>query len=141
MRLLLETAENRVNEGVVESAVESYGASSDRLMLGAWGQGLCGVVGIERYGNELEKHKGRLWGPYVEIMNRGKGIGASLIKRAIEFSFSVDGVEIITLETTSKATHAHKLFHSQGFKTTGTQKEALLFGSEYVDIVNMQRHK
>jgi RimJ/RimL family protein N-acetyltransferase len=133
--------EKTVEEGVVKSAVESYGESSDRVMLGAWNQSLCGVVGIERYGNELEKHKVRLWGPYVETRNRGKGIGGSLINKAIEFAFSVDGVEIITLETTSKASHAHELFLSQGFHKTGAQNRALLFGGEYVDIISMQRHK
>jgi len=125
----------------VESAIESYRASNDRVMLGAWNGGLSGVVGIERYGNEIEKHKVRLWGPYVNSTNRGEGIGTHLIGKALEFAFSIEGVEIVTLETISESSSAISLFSNNGFERTGVQNRALCYGDKYADLIYMQKSK
>ena len=138
---LTQEEERKANKDGVRSAIERYRASANRLMLGACNGSLIGTIGVERYDNELEAHKVRLWGPYVEAGNRSKGVGSFLLGKAIEFAFSIGGVEIITLETTSKSEKALSLFEAHGFEKTGTQNKALFFSGEYVDIFNMQREK
>jgi len=136
-----EEEEKQANVKNVESAIESYRASNDRVMLGAWNGGLVGVAGIERYGNEIEKHKVRLWGPYVNRSNRGNGIGDYLIEKALAFAFSINGVEIVTLETISESSSAVSLFKRRGFETTGVQNRALCYGGKYADLIYMQKYK
>ncbi len=133
--------ERRIDKNNIEKAIESYGTSNDQQMLGAWNGELIGVIGIERYCNEYENHKVRLWGPYVNNSNRGNGIGSSLIEKALNFVFSIKGVEIITLETTSESNKAINLFNKHGFEKTGTQYKALCFDGKYVDLLYMQRGK
>jgi len=110
-------------------------------MLGAWEDSLSGVVGVERYGNEIEKHKVRLWGPYVNSSIRGNGIGTCLIEKALEFAFTIEGVEIVTLETISESSSAISLFNKHGFEQTGVQNRALCYEGKYADLIYMQRNK
>lgn len=138
---ITEEEEKRASKNNIESAIESYRLSSDRKMLGARNGNLVGVVGIERYENEIEKHKVRLWGPYVDNSNRGKGIGDQLIEKALEFAFSVSGVEIVTLETISESEGAIALFKKHGFEKTGVQNQALFYGGKYADLIYMQQNK
>ena len=136
---ITEEEEKLASKNNIESAIESYRLSADRNMLGARNGSLVGVIGIERYENELEKHKVRLWGPYVDSSSRGKGIGDQLIENALEFAFSVSGVEIVTLETISESKSAISLFKKHGFKKTGVQNQALCYGEKYADLIYMQK--
>ncbi len=137
---ITEEEELKIGKGNIEEAVESYRASNERQMLGAFSDELVGVVGVERYGNKIEKHKMRLWGPYVDSSNRGKGIGNTLIARVLDYGASVDGVEIITLETISESKDAISLFMKHSFENTGTQYKALCFDGKYFDLFYMQRN-
>ena len=137
-----EDEEKQASEGAIESAIDSYANSRDRLMLGAWEDNdLVGVVGIERYGNKIENHKVLMWGPYVNKSTRGRGIGGALVKKAENFSFSVGGVETITLEASSESKSAISLFKKFGFEETGVQKKALCFDGKYADLLYMQMSK
>jgi len=136
-----EEEEKRASKNNIESVIESYRLSTDRKMLGARNGSLVGVVGVERYENEIEKHKVRLWGPYVDSSSRGKGIGDQLIEKALEFAFSVSGIEIVTLETISESKGAISLFIKHGFEKTGVQNQALCYGEKYADLIYMQKNK
>jgi len=136
-----EEEEKQTSLENVESAIESYKKSSYRVMLGAWEDCLSGVVGVERYGNKIEKHKVRLWGPYVNSSIRGNGVGTCLIEKALEFAFTIDGVEIVTLETISESSSAIALFNKQGFERTGVQSKALCYEGKYADLIYMQKNK
>ena len=137
-----EDEEKQVSKGAVERAIESYANSPDRIILGAWKNSeLVGVVGVERFGNKIENHKARIWGPYVNKTARRNGIGSDLVQKARDFSFSVKGIEIIALDTSSESRLAISIFKKYGFQETGTQNKALKFEGKYADLVYMQMSK
>ena len=138
---LTKQEELRTIEDVVREAIENYSQSSDQLILGAWDGCLVGVIGVERYCNEYEKHKVRIWGPYVLKERRKNGIGSHLLQCAIDHAFSIDDIEIAYLETASSSIEAHSLFEAKGFSTTGCQNKALLIEGQYIDLYTMQKAK
>ena len=133
--------EIKTGKEIIRQVIHNYELSNERIIIGAWEQGLIGVVGVERYSGEIEKHKVRLWGPYVEKSSREQGIGETLVKKAMDYAFGIEGVEIITLETGSESRRAISIFDKQGFVKTGTQINALKFDDKYIDLIYMQRQK
>jgi len=139
---ITEDEETQASEEVVQSAIESYANSPNKIMLGAWmDKELVGVVGVERFENKIENHKARIWGPYVNKTSRGKGIGCYLIQKARDFSFSLRGIEIVSFDTSSESKSAISLFKKLGFQETGVLSRALKFDGKYADLLLMQMSK
>jgi ribosomal protein S18 acetylase RimI-like enzyme len=139
---ITEDEERQASKGVIERVIDNHAKSEERQILGAWGDGdLLGVVGMERYPGKVEKHKAHLWGPYVHTNSRHQGIGCTLVRKAVDFSFSITGVELILIEVSKASRSALSIFKNIGFVETGVQKRALCFNGKYVDLLYMQMSK
>jgi len=136
-----ENEEKRTTKENIQRAIDSYASSSEKIMIGAFNGSLIGAIGIERSYHEYERHKAMLWGPYVQEPNRGKGIGNSLVKKALDFAFTIGDVNMVTVETASKSSEAIHLFKKNGFTESGRQNNALLINGDYLDLLYMQHRK
>jgi RimJ/RimL family protein N-acetyltransferase len=114
---------------------------SGRNMFGAfWESELVGMVGIGREGARKLNHKGFVRGMYVTPAFRGKRFGRLLLKQALEFSSTMQGLCQVTLSVTAGNTAAIALDKSFGFKSFGEEPGAMLVDGVLYDEVQMVRH-
>ncbi len=106
--------------------------------LGAFVDGnLVGTVTFLREPGLKERHKGRIYGVYVSLPQRGKGIGRKLIDTLVERAKQNSSLEQILLAVASSQEAAKRLYCAAGFETYGIEPNALKIGSRYVDEEHM----
>jgi RimJ/RimL family protein N-acetyltransferase len=111
----------------------------DRAVFGAQLDGkLVGVIGIYRESNGKQAHKGGIWGMYVDPAQRGQGIAAALLDRALAFAAAQDGWLLVKLSANAANTAAIKRYASRGFVQYGLERGALLVDGVLHDEVMMQ---
>ena len=118
-------------------------ASPDRnnFVLGAFAGGrLVGSMGFVRHQNIKDRHKGRVWGVYVNEQYRGKGIARKLMSALLERARSQAGLEQVVLTVGHLQTAAKRLYSSMGFEIFGHEHHALKVGEQYVDEDYMVFH-
>jgi ribosomal protein S18 acetylase RimI-like enzyme len=112
----------------------------DSFTLGAFIDGvLAGVVSFARDGNDREKlrHKGILFRMYVSKDFRGRGIAKDLIKNVIERAKLLDFIEQINLTVITTNINAKNLYEKLGFKTFGSEKNAIKWKDKYFNEDSM----
>ena len=95
------------------------------VILGAFQDGLIGAVGLMRDRAVKASHKAHIWGMYVAQGQRGHGVGAELLRAALQHARAVPGVSWVHLAVTSAAPQARRLYERAGFEVWGTEPEAL----------------
>lgn len=109
-------------------------ASSENYVLGAFANGkLVGTVGFGRNQRQKQRHKGRIWGVFVEVKYRGRGLARRLLTEVLQRSTSVEGLEHIILTVRDEQTAAKRLYSSAGFTVFGHEPAALKVNDQYVD--------
>ncbi|WP_284777452.1 GNAT family N-acetyltransferase [Agrobacterium sp. lyk4-40-TYG-31] len=96
---------------------------------------LVGAVGLRISTASKTRHKGAIWGMYVRPQTRGSGIGAALIKHALDYAKPL--VEEVTIIVGASNIAAHKLYIKMGFEQYGFERRALKIGRTYYDEVLM----
>jgi ribosomal protein S18 acetylase RimI-like enzyme len=108
--------------------------SGDNFVLGAFADGkLVGSVGFGRDTRSKQRHKGRIWGVYVQAEYRGQGIARRLMMEALQRAASIAGLEQIALTVGDDQAAAKRLYSSLGFTVFGHELGALRVGDVYVD--------
>jgi ribosomal protein S18 acetylase RimI-like enzyme len=126
-----------------ETSVEVFrgrlsAARDDNFVLGAFAGGtLVGTVGFGRGTRLKERHKGRIWGVFVQEQHRGLGIAHRLMAEALRRAGTLDGLEHIILTVGDRQTAAKKLYASLGFTVFGHEPAALKIGDVAVDEDHM----
>jgi ribosomal protein S18 acetylase RimI-like enzyme len=82
-------------------------------------------------------HKAHLWGLYVKPAHRSSGIGRALVRAAIDFARSLDGVSHVHLAVSERASNAVALYQSLGFVVWGVEPAALRVGSQDISEQHM----
>jgi len=118
---------DRIAERLARSTV--FGASR--------GDGLVGMAGFFVHQGEKVRHKGVLWGMYVQAEARGLGIGASLVERVIAHARAE--VEILGLSVVTENVSARRLYERLGFVAYGTEPRAMKQNGIYYDEVLMAK--
>ena len=106
----------------------------DSFTLGAYFENiLAGVVSFSRDGTDREKlrHKGILFRMYVSNEFRGNGIAKKLISELINRVKKLKSIEQINLTVISNNENAKKLYENFGFKTFGSEKNAIKWKGKY----------
>ncbi|MGU3454193.1 GNAT family N-acetyltransferase [Methylobacterium sp. 391_Methyba4] len=93
------------------------------------------IVGIHRPTAAKIKHKAVIWGMYVRAEARRFGLGAALLRAAIEHATL--SVEELTLSVGAENKGALDLYKSAGFRKYGLELRALKIGNIYYDEVLM----
>lgn len=109
--------------------------TEDKFVLGAIDESgsLIGMVALVRESGMKTSHKGNVFGMYVAIEMRRKGIGKLLILELICKAREMNGLEQIKLSEVSCNIDAKQLYRSVGFETYGIERRALKFKGEYCD--------
>lgn len=109
-------------------------ASADLFVLGAFVRGrLIGTAGFLRNLGTKVRHKGRLWGFYVEPAHRGRGIGRDLLTELIARARTLHGLREIALTVATTQTAALGLYESLGFERFGLEPCSLIVDDVVVD--------
>jgi ribosomal protein S18 acetylase RimI-like enzyme len=106
------------------------------IVLGAYAGGrIVGVAGFKQETGLKERHKGVVWGVYVESDARGLGIAAALIAGIVDCARDV--VERLNLSVVQGNDAAIALYRRFGFEVYGVEPRARKTRGAYVDKVLM----
>ncbi len=113
----------------------------NNFVLGVFASGqLMGTAGFARESQPKSRHKGRIWGVYLNAELRGKGIGRRLMHSVLERAEKIEGVEQILISVTTTQAAAIALYRSLGFVTWGEESKTLKVGDRYIDEEYMVLH-
>lgn len=111
---------------------------AETFVIGAFVEGrLVGTAGFFRSQNMKERHKGHIWGVYVNPDWRGKGAGRKMLLELLKKAGEQPGIERILLMVATTQPAARQLYLSLGFESFGRERQALKVGDAYVDEEHM----
>jgi RimJ/RimL family protein N-acetyltransferase len=106
----------------------------NKFVVGAFvDEKLMGTIGFVRENGAKERHKGRVWGVYLDAGLRGKGVGHSMMKALLDRASAINGLEQIVLAVATQQAAAIALYRSFGFVPFGLEVRALKIGERYLD--------
>jgi RimJ/RimL family protein N-acetyltransferase len=109
-------------------------ATEGNFVLGAFMEGsLVGVVGFRRYEAPKLRHKGEVWGMYVQQGARGQGAGKALLQALIARVKTYPDLDHLVLSVTLQQETARKLYQSLGFNQYGFEQRSMFVEGQYVD--------
>jgi len=104
------------------------------FVVGAFAQNrLIGVAGFAQRQGPKIKHRGLIWGVYIQPECRNQGIGRLLLTEVLRFARTVPGLEQVHLGVATDRPAARALYASLGFEVYGREVHALKLGDTYVD--------
>jgi RimJ/RimL family protein N-acetyltransferase len=110
----------------------------NKFVIGAFLDGkLVGTAGFVRESGAKERHKGKVWGVYLNAAMRGKGISHSMMKALLDRAAAIAGLEQIALAVATGQAAATALYRSLGFAPFGCEVHALKVGDRYIDEEHM----
>ena len=114
-------------------------STSDNFVVGAFapGGGLIGMAGFARNLREKSRHKGLIWGVFVQPTWRNQGVARAMLAELVTRVRSNAGVEKIILTVAADQIAAKRLYRSLGFEVFGQEKHALKIDGGYVDEDHM----
>jgi len=142
----LESEPNAFGESVEEhrlTTVDSFAQrlksnAADNFVLGAFdGSTLVATVGFYRLQPVKQRHKGGIWGVFVDAEYRGKGVARALLVRLLEMVKEISEVECILLKVATTQEAAHRLYMSVGFRVFGSEPRSLKVNDDYIDEEHM----
>jgi GNAT superfamily N-acetyltransferase len=111
---------------------------ADSFVVGVFAGGeLAGIGAWTRFAGEKLRHKGLLWGMYVQPRLRGTGAAARIVEAIVDDARGQ--VELLLLTVAAPNERARRLYERWGFEAYGTEPMAVRVGDAYVDEVLMAR--
>jgi ribosomal protein S18 acetylase RimI-like enzyme len=109
---------------VGEQAARIPQAGGADVLFGVFvGEALCGSAGFARETQLKSRHKGVLWGVYLQPPLRGTGAGEALVGRVIEHARTQ--VDILLCAVSADNLGPKALYHRMGFRTYGVEPRCL----------------
>jgi len=134
-----ESVEEHRKITVDEVARRLSGTAADgNFVLGAFAQvnntgQLVGMAGFfQRQGPKI-RHRGLIWGVYVQSEWRSHGVGRLLLAEVLRLARTIPGLEQIHLAVGTDQAAARRLYASLGFESYGRDVHALKLDDGYVD--------
>jgi|SRR5689334_758929 len=123
----------------MEAYAERIRASNgENFVIGAFiDSELVGMVGFYREQRLKRRHCGGIWGMFVAVSSRGRGVGAALLQAALAEARKISGLRRVHLDVSITQSAARKLYASAGFKSYGIESEALQVDETYLDQEHM----
>lgn len=129
-----ESAEEHLATSLDSYTQRLAASSPDNYVLGAFvGGKLVGTVGFGRNTRQKQRHKGRIWGVFVESEYRGHGVARRLLAEVLRRASSLPGLERLILTVSDHQVAAKRLYSSLGFAVFGHEQAALKVEDAYVD--------
>jgi ribosomal protein S18 acetylase RimI-like enzyme len=108
------------------------------VMFGSFADGqLVGMAGLGVPTSATQRHKGRIFGMYVQPLHRNQRHASRLLEAAIAQAGRARLV-MLTVSVTTNSPHALRLYAAHGFRSVGTIRRSVKMGSQYFDEQLMQ---
>jgi len=105
----------------------------DNFVVGAFeGETLVGMSGFLRYGGLKVRHKGRIWGVYLNASARGQGIGRRMLDALLDEARKLEGLSVVTLTVAEANRPAVELYQRVGFVQYGRDPYELCINGENI---------
>lgn len=124
---------------LVKGRLSNASIKNGDVILGAFLNGLVGIVAVTRNKNKKRKHKADLHGMYIKPEYRGIGLGRELLCKILIMSEKIKGLEEIELIVAANSKKVVELYGSFGFEKVYLEKHALKIDNEYVDAFHMKK--
>lgn len=99
---------------------------ADGAVFGAFdGAALVGLIGVQRESMAKLSHKAFVWGMYVVPASRRRGVGALLLRHALDCAWNTLRVRQVNLGVHTGNVAALQLYQAHGFTVFGTERGAL----------------
>jgi RimJ/RimL family protein N-acetyltransferase len=122
----------------LEQSAKRMAPDRDRVIFGAFdGEQLVGSTGLQREGRRKLAHKAVIWGVYVLPAFRQRGIGRTLLQRALAHAASMPGLRRVILGANAANPAAIALYESVGFEPFGLERGFLLVDGVLHDELHM----
>jgi ribosomal protein S18 acetylase RimI-like enzyme len=109
---------------------------ANAVVLGAYrGERIIGMVGLKQEEGARDRHKGFIWGMFVDSTERRQGVATALIEALIEQARLM--IEQVTLTVVSDNLPAIDLYRRFGFASYGIEPKALKSADRYSDELLM----
>jgi len=95
------------------------------------GDKLAGIVGYYKNKALKTKHKGIIWGLYLQKEYRSQGISSNLLNKLIEHAR--DNVSILHLTVNIENKAAVNLYEKFGFNIYGQENKSMYVNEKYID--------
>ncbi|MDH3456902.1 MAG: GNAT family N-acetyltransferase [Gemmatimonadota bacterium] len=116
----------------VEAVREQLRQTPQSVIIGAFQDGLVGIVGLYRDRHAKASHKSHLWGMYVTPDHRQQGLGSQLLEAALRHARTLAGITWVHLGVSSAASEARRLYDRAGFRVWGAEPDALRHADQAV---------
>ena len=117
---------------------ERLGANSENFVYGVFDHGaLVATAGFYREQRIKRRHKGVVWGVYVDPAYRGRGLGRAVITALLDSVRALPDLKSVYLSVTSSQSAARNLYASLGFRSFGVEQHALAVDGRYFDEEHM----
>jgi RimJ/RimL family protein N-acetyltransferase len=100
---------------------------------------LVGVLNLSRENRMKEKHKASIFGMYVAMKMRRKGIGRELLKQAVGTAKGIRGLRQVRLAVVETNRPALRLYQDCGFEIYGREEAALFVNGTYYAMLFLVR--
>jgi RimJ/RimL family protein N-acetyltransferase len=97
------------------------------------GERLVGFAGLRREPLRQLSHKAVLWGVFVDVTQRGRGVARRLVNACIELAERDPAVMQVHLSVNAENNAALRLYESLGFIAYGTEPRSMRVGELYYD--------
>lgn len=97
---------------------------------------LIATAGVVQRPRQKLGHRAEIWGVYVHPDHRGRGLGAAVVRAAMDEALSWPGVESVALSV-SERSEAKRLYERLGFRQWGHEPDCLRIGGESYDEIHM----
>lgn len=132
-RAFAETPEEHRKVPVEVFAARLREGRPDNFVVGAIeGKSLVGMAGFLRPAGAKARHKGRVWGVYLNSGFRGRGLARAMMEALIKEAFRLDGLTALVLTVAEENLAAIELYRRVGFTEYGRDPYALRVGDEFV---------
>lgn len=122
----------------LETVAERLTPTPDRAIVGAFdGAQLVGLAAWHREEMKKLQHKGFVWGVYVKVSHRGRGLARQLLEAVICLARQSDGILLLNLTAYANNSAAIALYESLGFVTYGREAAAICIDGMLHDDVHM----
>lgn len=115
--------------------------SEDDFILGAFdGDYLIGMLGYVRENKVKLRHRGFIWGVFVNRDYRGKGFGRSLMESCFEILGKQEGLLKLNLSVANVSEAAAGLYKSLGFNVYGIEKNSVIVDGVFIESIFMDKY-
>jgi ribosomal protein S18 acetylase RimI-like enzyme len=97
------------------------------------GERLVGFAGLRREELRQLSHKAVLWGVFVDVTQRGRGVARRLVNACIEQAESDPAIMQVHLSVNAENNGARQLYESLGFIVYGTEPRSMRVGELFYD--------